>query len=150
MIQSKQEFLRRRGNSSLNQRSIYMGTKMVMSQISTRRTLPEVKDAVGRSLFMLGGAVTPAGDGFWVIQGTNGVNFAFAAKFDCYINIRQVREDLYEVMGTVNWSPNNVFWAFLVIGLFTGIGLAVPLLYLFIDPTAAYTQALYQAQMTLH
>jgi hypothetical protein len=128
-----------------------MGTKMVMAQITTNRSLEEVKAAVGRSLFMLGGNVQQYGDGFRIVQGTNGVNYAFAAKFDSFINIRQVQENVFEVVGNVNWSPSSTFWACLIIGFFVfGILWIVPLLYLFIDPTNAYTQAIYTAQMSLH
>lgn len=127
-----------------------MGSKMVMTQITTKKSLAEVKEAVSRSLLVLGGTVQPYGDGFKITQGTNGVNFAFSATFDSMINIRQVREDVYEVVGNINWNPNTAFWACLVIGFFVfGILWIVPLLYLFIDPSSAYTQALYQAQMTL-
>lgn len=98
----------------------------------------------------LGGTMMENAAGVQVTQGTSGVSFAFAANFDAMINIRQSAQNKYEFLGTVNWSPNGLFWACLIIGFFVfGILWIVPILYLFIDPTQAYQQAFFRIQSML-
>lgn len=127
-----------------------MGSKIVLTQINTTRSIEEVRTAVARSLMLLGGTVMNFGENIQVTQGVNGVNFAFAAKFEALINIRQAREGIYEVVANINWGPNSVFWICLIFGFFVfGTLWIVPLLYLFIDPSTAYQQTLYQVQMLL-
>ena len=127
-----------------------MGSKTVAVIIDSEKPYEQVKSAVRSSLSYLGGSVQENGDQFLVTQGTNNVNFAFNANFKAMINIRQVAPTRYEVFGTINWSPNGLFWVCFIVGFFLfGILWIDNLLYLFIDPTNAYTQALSHAQNLL-
>lgn len=127
-----------------------MGNKMVYYSMETDRPIEQVREALKNSLMLLGGTIYQQGDGFQVQDGVNGVNFAFAAKFDAIINVRPTAPNRYEFFGNVNWSPNGLFWACLIIGFFVfGILWLVPLLYLFIDPTSAYQAAFFRVQSLL-
>ena len=128
-----------------------MASRTVFHIIETTKSLQEVSDACKKSLMLLGGQLIPQGNTIIVKQGINGVNFAFAANFEAYINIRQSDSSKYEFTGTINWSPNSTFWACLIIGFFVlGILWIIPLLYLFIDPTQAYQQAFFRIQSFLN
>jgi hypothetical protein len=127
-----------------------MGSKTIFYTLETDKPVEQVRESVKKSLMFLGGTVFEQGDGFQVKQGVTGVNFAFTANFDALINMRQSSPNKYEFFGTVNWSPNGLFWACLIIGFFIfGILWIVPLLYLFIDPSQAYQQALFRIQSML-
>ncbi len=126
-----------------------MGSKMVYHRIQTQHTLPEVHEALKRSLLFLGGSVIDAGNGFRVMQGANGVNFAFAAKFDSLIDIRESQPGNFDITANVSWSANGTFWLCLIAGFFLFFPWIVPILYLFIDPSSAYQQAFFQAQNSL-
>ena len=127
-----------------------MGSKTLYYQVSTDRSLEAVQGAVRQSFGLLGGSILPREDGFEVVQGTQGVQFAFTADFSGYVNIVHAEPGKYDIMCTVNWKPNTVFWICLVIGFFVfGILWIIPLLFLFIDPTSAYQQALLRIQSLL-
>jgi hypothetical protein len=122
-----------------------MASKTVFYQFESTKNLVEVKQAVRKASSFLGGSIIERGDGFEIQQGVNGVNYAFAANFNAYININQTNPGKYQIQATINWNPNTLFWVCLVIGFFIfGILWIVPLLYLFIDPTSAYQQALFR------
>jgi hypothetical protein len=126
-------------------KSVNMGSKTVFHLIETKKTLSDVKQATKQACSFLGGTIYERGDGFEINQGVNGVNFAFSANLKAYININQTDPEKYQIIGTINWNPNGVFWACLIIGFFVfGILWIIPLLYLFIDPTSAYQQALFR------
>ena len=127
-----------------------MGSKTLYHQISTERGLDRVREATQRSLVLLGGSMMPRGDGFEITQGAQGVNFAFTADFSTFVNIVQSQPGRYDIMCTVSWKPNVVFWICFVVGFFVlGILWIIPLLHLFIDPTSAYQQALFRIQAFL-
>jgi hypothetical protein len=127
-----------------------MGSKTVYYILDTDKPIEQVRDALKKSLMFLGGTTFEVGDGFQVKQGMNNVNFAFTANFDAQVNVRQSTANRYEIFSTINWSPNGLFWACLIIGFFVfGILWVIPLLYLFIDPSQAYQQAFFQAQSML-
>ncbi|HBG74939.1 MAG: hypothetical protein A2X25_07435 [Chloroflexi bacterium GWB2_49_20] len=120
-----------------------MSTKQVFFSIDTKKPIQEVVEATKKSLMFLGGQIVQHSDGVIVKQGINGVNFAFIANFEAYINIRQSDPSKYELFGTINWSPNVLFWVCILLGFFSfAIFWIVPALYLFIDPTSVYQQAL--------
>lgn len=120
-----------------------MGSKTIFYTFDSDKPIVQVKDAMRRSLSFLGGTLIEQGDGFQLTQGINGVSFAFTANFTAYINLRKSSENKYEILGNVNWSLNTLSWACLIIGIFVlGVLWIVPLLYLFINPTDAYQQAL--------
>ena len=124
-----------------------MGSKTVFYTLETDKPLSQVKEATKNSLMFLGGTLFEQGDGFQIKQGANGVNFAFAANLDAFVSVRQSAANKFDFFGTVNWSPNTLFWACLIIGVFVfGILWIIPLLYLFIDPSTAYQQALFRIQ----
>jgi hypothetical protein len=128
-----------------------MASKTVFYTIETNKPIEQVRAALKNSLMLLGGMVLEQGDNFQVQQGTNGVNFAFAANFDAMINMRQTAENKYEFIGTVNWSPNTLFWICLIVGIFVfGILWIVPLLYIFIDPSQAYQQVFFRLHTMLN
>jgi len=124
-----------------------MGSKTVFYTMDSDKSVEQVRDAAKKSLLFLGGTLLEQREGFQIKQGTNGVNFAFAANFDALINVRQSAPNKYEFFATINWSPNSVFWVCLIIGFFVfGILWIIPLLYLFIDPSPAYQLALFRIQ----
>jgi hypothetical protein len=128
-----------------------MGSKTIFYTLETDKPVKEVREAVKKSLLFLGGSVVEQGDGFQVKQGVAGVNFSFTANFDAIISMRQSSQNRYEFFGTVNWSPNGLFWTCLIIGFFIfGVLWIVPLLYLFIDPSQSYQQALFRVQSMLN
>lgn len=121
-----------------------MGSKTIFHQLETTRSLDEVKGALQKTLTLMGGTVLNRGDGFQVTQAKNGINFAFSADFDTFVSVRESKPGTYEILVNANWKPNSVFWVCLIVGFFIfGILWIVPLLYLFIDPTPAYQQALF-------
>ncbi len=122
-----------------------MGSKTVLHTFETDMPFEQVKDAVCRSLMMLGGAQQDMGQMINITQGSFGVSNAFTAQIDAQVSIRQINERKYEVLGMINWKPASIVWICLGIGFFVfGILWVVPLLYLFVDPTPAYQQALYR------
>ena len=124
-----------------------MGSKTVFHTLETDKSLPQVREALMRSLMFLGGTLTGQGDGFQVMQGVNGTSLAFTAKMEAFVNVRQSAPNKYEFFGTLNWSPNGLVWACLIIGFFVfGILWIVPLLYQFVNPVQAYQQALFRVQ----
>lgn len=124
-----------------------MGTKTVFYTIESENSLAEMKAKIKQSLLFLGGTLVDYDAGFQLKQGTNGVNFAFAANFEAMINVRQSAPNKYEIWCAINWSPNTLFWICLAVGIFVfGILWIVPILYLFIDPTSAYQNALFRIQ----
>lgn len=127
-----------------------MGNKTVFYALDTDRSLPQVKEAAKKSLAFLGGTILEQGEGFEIKQGINGVKFAFAANLDALVIIRQSAPSRYEFYCTINWSPNALFWVCLIIGFFVfGILWIIPLLYLFMDPSQAYQQALFRVPSLL-
>jgi hypothetical protein len=121
-----------------------MGSKTIFHQLESNKTLDEVKVATQKALMMMGGTVQPRGDGFQLLQANNGINYAFAAEFDTFVSIRESKPGKFEILVNANWKPNVLFWICLVVGFFIfGILWIVPILYLFIDPTSAYQQALF-------
>ena len=121
-----------------------MGNKTVFYQLDSNKSLEEIKVASQKALMLMGGTIQDRGDGFQITQAKNGINFSFTADFDTFVNIRESKPGKYEFLINANWKPNALFWACLVIGFFIfGILWIVPLLYLFIDPTSAYQQALF-------
>jgi hypothetical protein len=128
-----------------------MGSKTVFFSLETNKSIEQIWQAIKESHVLLGGTVYQQGNGLQIKQGTAGVSFAFAANFDAFVNLRQSGENKYEIITTINWSPNGLLWACLVIGFFVfGILWIVPLLYLFIDPSQVYQQALFRAQSMLN
>lgn len=127
-----------------------MGSKTVFYTMETDKPMAQVREAIKKSLAFLGGTQFEQGDSFQVKQGTIGVNFAFAANFEALINMRQSAPNKYEFFGTINWSPNALFWVCLIVGFFVlGILWIVPILYFFIDPSQVYQQALFRIQNML-
>lgn len=119
-----------------------MTSKTVFYIIDSEKPIEQVREALKKSLMLLGGTVFEMGDGYQVKQGVNGVNYAFTANFDAMISLRQSGPNRYEIFANINWSPNGLFWACFIIGFFVlGILWIIPLLYLFIDPTQAYQQS---------
>lgn len=128
-----------------------MGSKTVFYTLETDKSMAQVREATKKSLLFLGGVLLEQGDSFQIKQGANGVNFAFTANLDALINVRQSAPNKYEFFGTINWSPNGLFWACLIIGFFIfGILWIVPMLYLFLDPSQAYQQTLFRVQGLLN
>jgi len=121
-----------------------MGSKTIFHQIETTKPLDEVKAAAEKVLTMMGGTVIDRGDGFQVNQAKNGINFSFTADFETFVSIRENKPGKYEFLVNASWKPNALFWVCFVVGFFIfGILWIVPFLYLFIDPTPAYQQALF-------
>lgn len=119
-----------------------MGNKIIFHTLESKKSLVDIKAATKRSLSMLGGTLVEYESGFQLKQGATGVSYAFAANFDASINVRQIAPDKYELTGTIQWSPNGLFWGCLIVGAFVfGVLWIVPILYLFIDPMQAYQQA---------
>ena len=121
-----------------------MGAKTFFHHVETDRTIEEVKEATQKTLMFLGGTIQQHGDNYQLLQAKNGITGAFAADFDSMVNVRESKKGQYEILVNVSWKPNTLFWICLVVGLFVfGILWVVPAMYLFIDPSSAYQQALF-------
>lgn len=122
-----------------------MGNKTIFYQVDAdNKSLEEVKAATQKALSMLGGVIQDRGDGFQINQAKNNINFSFSADFETFVSIRESKPGKFEIFVNSNWKPNAIFWVCLVVGFFIfGILWIVPILYLFIDPTSAYQQALF-------
>ena len=124
-----------------------MGSSTVMHSINSEASLKDIRDATRKSMLFLGGTLVEYGEGFQLKGGNNGVNFAFSADLEALINVRESSPNKFDILATINWKPNGLFWACLIIGFFVfGILWIVPLLYIFIDPTQAYQQMLFRIQ----
>ena len=120
-----------------------MASRTLYTQIETEKSLVEVKEAVKTAFRSVGGSIQESSTGMLIKQGVNGVSFAFTADVAAQINVRQVKENRFEVECLINWSMNALSWICLVVGIFIfGILWIVPLLYLFVKPDEAYQQAL--------
>ncbi|MDK2980370.1 MAG: hypothetical protein PWQ55_717 [Chloroflexota bacterium] len=120
-----------------------MGSKIVFYQIETEKSVEEIRDAAQKAFYSLGGQTTPLGTGLQIIQGKNNVQFGFAADFDAIFSINTVGPKKYSLNCTINWKMSGATIACLIIGFFVfGILWIVPLLYLFIDPSQQYQNAL--------
>ena len=120
-----------------------MGSKMVIHQIESKKTIEEITSAATKALSPLGGQINPLGNGLQIIQGKNNVQFGFAADFDAMLLINQTGPDKYTLNCTINWKMSAATIACLIIGFFVfGILWIVPLIFLFIDPSQQYQTAL--------
>lgn len=121
-----------------------MGNKTVFYQVDSDKSLEEVKVATQKALSMMGGMILDRGDGFQINQANKNINFSFTADFETFVSIRESKPGKYDILVSASWKPNALFWICLIVGFFIfGILWIVPLLYLFIDPTSAYQQALF-------
>ncbi len=120
-----------------------MGSKMVFHQIESNKPIEEIVEAATKALSPLGGQINPTVNGLQIIQGKNNIQFGFAADFDAILLINKSNSDKYTLNCTISWKMSTVTIACLIIGLFVfGILWIVPLLYLFIDPSQQYQNAL--------
>jgi hypothetical protein len=127
-----------------------MGSKTVFYTFDSDKPIEIVKDALKRSMMFLGGTMQDLGQMITITQGNNGVGNAFTAELNANVNLRCVSEKKYEVFCTIEWKPSSIVWICLVVGFFVfGILWIIPLLYLFVDPTTAYQQALYRVPSLL-
>ena len=127
-----------------------MGSATVGVTINSSLTQDQVIDGLGASLRSLGGLVTRTPTGVIITDGALGVNFAFTARTQAQIDVRQIAADRFEVTGNLHWSPAAVVWICLVVGFFIfGILWLVGLFYLFYNPSQAYQGALLTLQNAL-
>ena len=112
-----------------------MGSKIVIHQIESKKSMNDVRNAAIKAFTPLGGQISPLEDGLQIVQGKNNIQFGFAADFDAILNIVETKPEKFALNCTVNWKMSGTTIACLVIGFFVfGILWIVPLLYLFIDP----------------
>jgi hypothetical protein len=127
-----------------------MGSRILYSQIVTDKSPDQIKEAIKIAFRSLGGTMLDTPTGIDIKQGTNGVSFGFAADLTASVNLRQVKENRYELECQLAWKLNGLSIACLVIGIFVfGILWIVPILYLFFNPESAYQQALNRVQTYL-
>ncbi len=127
-----------------------MATRTNYVQVTTNKTPEEIRNTTMTAFRALGGAMKETATGFQIVQGAQGVRFAFTAKLSALIAFRQIKPDRYEIECVLQWSPNNLVWICLAIGFFVlGILWVIPVLYLFVNPVEAYQQALHRAQQLL-
>jgi hypothetical protein len=126
-----------------------MGSKTIFLNLDTDKSMDEVKTATQKALMMMGGTIQNRGDGFQHLQAKNGINFSFAADFDTFVSIREIKPGKYELLLNANWKPNVLFWVCLIAGFFLGLPWIINILYLFIDPTSAYQNSLYHVNNLL-
>ena len=128
-----------------------MAAKTLYQQVTTSKNLDELKQTAMEAFRSVGGTMQETLDGFQIKQGVNGVNFAFTAKMDANVRLREIKpNEKYEIECLINWSPSVVVWVCLLIGLFVlGALWLVAALYLFINPGEAYMQALNRTQQLL-
>lgn len=121
-----------------------MGSKTLFFQFNAPNTLDQVQEAANKAFIPLGGQITKLGNGLRIVQGKEGVQFAFTADFDATLTINQTKDDQFDMICAVNWKMNSLSIACLIIGIFVfGILWVIPALSLFIDPSSRYNQAMY-------
>lgn len=122
-----------------------MGSKMLFFQFNSSHSLSEVQDAAYKSFVPLGGQVIKTGNGLSIKEGKEGIQFGFAADFDSTLLINHSNPDHYDLSCTINWKMNTLTIICLVVGAFVfGILWIIPLLYLFINPSTIYNEALFR------
>jgi hypothetical protein len=126
-----------------------MGSKTIIHSIESGKPLTDIKEATKKSLMLLGGTVVDFGDGFQVKGGDSGIQMAFVADFESMISIQDQGNNHWNIMATISWSPNTIFWVCLISGFFLVIPWIINILYLFVDPTQAYQQRLFMVNSFL-
>lgn len=127
-----------------------MGSRTLYAQVVTEKSADEVWNAVQTAFRSVGGTMQMTPSGVEIKQGVNGVSFAFSADITAQVNLRQVRDQVYEIECALQWKMNALSIICLVIGFFVlGILWIVPLLYLFVKPEEAYEQSLHRVQTYL-
>ena len=120
-----------------------MGSKMVFYQFESDKSIEEVREAAIKAFTPLGGQISPLGNGLKIKDGKNGVQFGFAADFDATFSINESKPGKFDLNCSINWKMSTVSIICLVVGLFVfGILWIVPILFLFIDPSQVYQNAL--------
>lgn len=128
-----------------------MGSKLLINQARTNKGKDAVVQAVAKSLSIVGGTQVQHPTGIQIIDGKEGVNFAFTANFTTDVTITPVSDDVYNIACNVNWKMNSLTIACLIIGIFVfGVLWIVPALHLFIDPSNVYNMALMSVQGNLN
>jgi hypothetical protein len=137
-------------SSKLEEGETTMPSRTLYTQIVTEHSPDELKEAVRSAFRSLGGTMMDTPSGISVRQGVQGVSFAFTADVLAHVNLREIKENKYEIECQLNWSMNALSWICLVVGFFVlGILWIVPLLFLFLKPEEAYLQALNRVQIFL-
>lgn len=127
-----------------------MGSRTLYAQVTTDKSPDEIKAAIRNAFRAVGGTMQETPSGIEIKQGVNGVSFAFSADFTTQVNLRQVKEKMYEIECAIQWKLNALSIICLVVGFFVfGILWIVPILYLFIKPDDVYQQALHRVQVYL-
>lgn len=127
-----------------------MGSKLLFHQFQTEKPEEEIKKAMLMAFRSVGGTLQTTPTGLYILQGNNGVNYSFAADFESIVNLRKVKDDLYEIECVINWKMNTLSWICLIVGFFVfGILWIVPVLYLLINPDMPYQQAMHRTQSML-
>lgn len=128
-----------------------MGSKLLINQARTNKGKDAVVQAVAKSLSIVGGTQVQHPTGIQIIDGKEGVSFAFTANFTTDVTITPVSDDVYNIACNVNWKMNSLTIACLIIGVFVfGVLWIVPALHLFIDPSNVYNIALMSVQGNLN
>ena len=128
-----------------------MGSKLLINQARTNKGKDAVVQAVAKSLSIVGGTQVQHPTGIQIIDGKEGVSFAFTANFTTDVTITPVSDDVYNIACNVNWKMNSLTIACLIIGVFVfGVLWIVPALHLFIDPSNVYNMALMSVQGNLN
>ncbi len=124
-----------------------MGSKMLFNVLNTDKPIEEITSAIQKSVMVLGGQIVRLNENtLRIVNGKEGVQFGFAADLDATINITSKPDNRYEVITNINWKMNTLTWICFIVGFFVfGILWIVPLLYLFIDPSKAYNNAIFMA-----
>lgn len=120
-----------------------MGSKMVFYQFDSEKSIDEVREAAIKAFTPLGGQIAPLGNGLIIKDGKEGVQFGFAANFEATISITESKPGKFNLNCAINWKMSTLTIVCLVVGIFVfGILWVVPLLFLFIDPSQVYQNAL--------
>ena len=127
-----------------------MGSRTLYAQVVTEKSPDEIKEAIKNAFRSVGGTMQETPSGIEIKQGVSGVSFAFSADFTAQVNLRHVKEKVYEIECAIQWKLSALSIICLVVGFFIfGILWIVPVLYLFIKPEDAYQQALHRVQTFL-
>lgn len=130
-----------------------MGRKTLWGHVTTTSTIEEVRETTKNCFRFLGGTIEDVSKGtvkgIHIANGTQGVSFAYSAKFDTYIVVSSPKQDTYEIEVLIKWRWNWFSWLCFLFGFELLVPWIVPILFFFINPTHSYQEAIDRIQTSL-
>jgi hypothetical protein len=122
-----------------------MGIRYLNTYIESDKPFKELKDKAAEIFRSVGGSRFETPAGFQIIGGTLGTSMGIMASLTANIIMQEIKENKYEIQVHLNWGWSSQMWVLFGLGfILGGITWLIMILYLFFDPTQAYSQALYR------